>query len=36
MGFEGNIESITKTQPIQHPPYLEKYTAALRQVGIPD
>ncbi|MDH5748029.1 MAG: adenylate/guanylate cyclase domain-containing protein [Rhodospirillales bacterium] len=36
MGFTGNIQTIAKTQPIQHPPYIKRYKAALLQAGIPE
>ena len=34
MGFTGNIRTITETQPIQHPPYLDRYRKALLKAGI--
>lgn len=36
MGFTGNVRVITKTQPLQHPPFLKRYQAALRKAGIPE
>ena len=36
MGFTGNIRTITETQPLQHPPFLKRYRAALRKAGIPE
>jgi adenylate cyclase len=36
MGFTGNIRTITETQPLQHPPFLKRYRAALRKAGFPE
>ncbi len=36
MGFTGSIATIIETQPLQHPPLMKIYTAALRKAGIPE
>jgi tetratricopeptide (TPR) repeat protein len=36
MGFTGNIRTIIETQPLQHPPFMERYRKALRKAGIPE
>ena len=36
LGFEGTIDTIINTQPIQDPEYISRYRNALKRAGIPE